>query len=157
MPTHYQGTPQEVLALNTFIKLTRATDSVLARLAKIGTYSELTISQFGTLETIYHLGPMCQNAIGAKLLSSPGNLSLVLDNLEKRGLVDRQRDAEDRRRVVVSLTPTGHDLIASVLPAHVAAIAEIMSALSPDEQLALGQLCRKLGKSTADHRTTTAV
>ena len=149
MPTHYQGTPEEVLALNTFIKLTRATDSVLAKLFQTGTHPVLTESQFGTLETIYHLGPMCQNAIGAKLLSSPGNLSLVLDNLEKRGLVERQRDPEDRRRVVVSLTPTGHDLIVSVLPVHVAAIADVMSALSPDEQLALGQLCRKLGTTTA--------
>ena len=150
MPTHYQGTPREVLALNAFIKLTRATDSVLARLARIGTHPDLTVSQFGTLETLYHLGPLCQNAIGAKLLTSPGNLSLVLDNLEKRDLVKRQRDAEDRRRVVVSLTPAGYDLIASVLPTHVTAIADVMSALNPDEQQALGQLCRKLGKATTD-------
>ena len=150
MPTHYQGTPREVLALNAFIKLTRATDSVLARLARIGTHPKLTASQFGTLETLYHLGPLCQNAIGAKLLTSPGNLSLVLDNLEKRDLVKRQRDAEDRRRVVVSLTPTGHDLIVAILPAHVAAIADVMSSLTSDEQQALGQLCRKLGKATTD-------
>lgn len=149
MPTHYQGTPEEVLALNTFIKLTRATDSVLAKLFQTGTHPVLTEGQFGTLETIYHLGPMCQNAIGAKLLSSPGNLSLVLENLEKRGLVDRQRDPDDRRRVVVSLTQAGHDLIASVLPAHMAAITSLMSALTPDEQQTLGQLCRKLGKTTA--------
>ena len=150
MPTHYQGTPREVLALNAFIKLTRATDSVLAKVVQIGTHPDLTVSQFGTLETLYHLGPLCQNAIGAKLLTSPGNLSLVLDNLEKRDLVKRQRDAEDRRRVVVSLTPTGHDLIVAILPAHVAAIADVMSALNPDEQQALGQLCRKLGKATTD-------
>ncbi len=145
MPTHYQGTPQEILALNTFIKLTRATDSVLAKLGQIRTHPDLTVSQFGTLETLYHLGPLCQNAIGAKLLTSPGNLSLVLENLEKRGLVERQRDADDRRRVTVRLTPAGEELITSVLPGHVGAIATMMSVLTPDEQQALGDLCRKLG------------
>lgn len=146
MPTHYQGSPQEVLALDTFIKLTRAVNSLEAHLARGRTLGDLTPSQFGTLEALYHLGTMCQGEISAKLLKSTGNLTLVLDNLEKRGLVRRERDTEDRRMVKVSLTERGRELIVQRLPQHVAAIVAAMNILTPEEQIALGNLCRKLGK-----------
>lgn len=146
MPTHYQGNPQEQLALNTFIKFTRAVESLLARLQHRGTMGGLTISQFGTLESLYHLGPMCPGEISTKLLKSGGNITLVIDNLEKQGLVSRERDTQDRRMVTVSLTEAGRELISQLLPPHVATIVEELSYLTPEEQETLGQLCRKLGK-----------
>ena len=146
MATHYRGTPEEVRVLNTWIKLTRAVDSFGARLADRGTYGDVTISQFGVLEALYHLGPLCQGEIGAKLLRSGGNITLVVDNLETRGLVQRMRDARDRRAVTVSLTEAGRKLIAGLFPEHVRAIVEEMSVLTADEQETLGRLCRKLGK-----------
>ena len=149
MPTHYSGTPQETLALNTFIKLTRSVESLTSRLSQRGTLGELTESQFGVLETLYHLGSMCQNQIAAKILKSSGNLTMVIDNLEKHGLVRRTRDLEDRRKVQVSLTDEGRQLIGQVFPGQVAAITEEMSALTPQEQETLGSLCRKLGQGIA--------
>jgi MarR family 2-MHQ and catechol resistance regulon transcriptional repressor len=147
MPTHYSGTREEVLALNTFIKLTRATETLQARLAQRNTHPGLTTSQFGVLEVLYHLGPMCQSDLGGKLLKSGGNITLVIDNLEKHGLVHRERGTEDRRFISVSLTDAGRKLIEEVLPGHVQAITEEMNTLSRDEQQALGDLCRKLGKT----------
>jgi MarR family transcriptional regulator, 2-MHQ and catechol-resistance regulon repressor len=146
MPTHYDGTPQETLALNTFIKLSRAIDSLLARLAQRGTNGGLSPSQFGVLEVLYHLGPMCQGQLGAKILKSSGNITMVIDNLEKHGLVRRVRDVEDRRKITISLTEKGRQLISQLLPGHVAAITAEMNALTPQEQEDLGILCRKLGK-----------
>jgi MarR family transcriptional regulator, 2-MHQ and catechol-resistance regulon repressor len=145
MPTHYIGTPQETLALNTYIKLTRATNALEGRLLNHRTHAQLTISQFGVLETLLHLGPLCQNEIGAKLLKSGGNMTMVIDNLEKRGLVMRNRKPEDRRMITVSLTESGRELISSIFPEHVAAITEEMNILTPEEQETLGRLCRKLG------------
>jgi MarR family 2-MHQ and catechol resistance regulon transcriptional repressor len=147
MPTHYIGNTQETLALNTFIKLTRATESLSTRLAHRGTHEGLTASQFGVLEVLYHLGPLCQSELGNKLLKSGGNITMVIDNLEKRNLVQRQRDEQDRRFITVSLTGKGEALIAEIFPGHVAAIVDEMSVLSPAEQDELGKLCRKLGKS----------
>jgi MarR family 2-MHQ and catechol resistance regulon transcriptional repressor len=146
MPTHHKGTPQEVQALDTFIKLTRATDSLLARLARRETFGVLTPRQFGVLEALHHLGPMRQGEISAKLLTSGGNVTLVVDNLEKSGLVRRERSAEDRRVVMVSLTEAGRELISRVFPKHLADIVEEMSILTPEEQEELGRLCRILGK-----------
>ena len=145
MPTHYPGTAREKLALNAFIKLTRATDSLIARLSRCGTLGELTLRQFGVLESLHHLGPMRQGTISAKLLKSGGNTTLVVDNLEKRGLVQRERDTNDRRAVVVSLTAAGQELISRIFPEHVADIVAEMSVLTAEEQETLGRLCRKLG------------
>jgi MarR family transcriptional regulator, 2-MHQ and catechol-resistance regulon repressor len=146
MPTHYNGTPQEKLALNTFIKLTRSVESLTSRLAQRGTLGGLTISQFGVLEALYHLGPMCLNELGEKILKSSGNMTLVIDNLEKHALVERQRNRDDRRMVTVSLTESGRRQVEEVLPEHVAAINAEMGGLTPEEQELLGKLCRKLGK-----------
>jgi MarR family 2-MHQ and catechol resistance regulon transcriptional repressor len=146
MPTHYQGTPEQELALNTFIKLTRAAESLLTRLGHCGSLRGLTTSQFGVLEALYHLGTLSQSELGQKLLRSGGNITLVIDNLEKQGLVQRQRDARDRRLVNVSLTPAGEALISQVFPEHLNAILSEMSVLSAEEQEQLGRLCRKLGK-----------
>lgn len=148
MPTHFQGEPEQVLALDTFIKLQRASDSFMARLHAHGTHAELTPSQFAVMETLHHLGPLCQNVIASKVLKSSGNMTMVIDNLEKHGLVRRERDVEDRRLVRVSLTPAGEEAISHIFPVHVAAIVEEMSALTPDEQRTLGALCRKLGRKS---------
>lgn len=149
MPTKFEGEAGQVLALNTFIKLTRSVDSFLARLYEHDTLDDLTVSQFGVLEALYHLGPMCQNELGHKILKSSGNMTLVIDNLEKKNLVKRTRSTEDRRMVMVSLTRDGKELIDRILPVHVAAITEEMNVLKPEEQEKLGELCRKLGKVSA--------
>jgi MarR family transcriptional regulator, 2-MHQ and catechol-resistance regulon repressor len=149
MGTHYLGTEEEVSALDAYIKLMRAADSVTARLNRLLSEHELTISQFGTLEALLHLGPMGQTEIGTKLLKSSGNITMVVDNLEKRGLVRRERGSSDRRCVTVHLTESGRALISEIFPRHAAAIARQMSALEPGEQRELARLCRRLGRHAA--------
>ena len=110
------------------------------------TTGDLSGSQFGTLEMLFHLGPMNQKDIGQKLLISKSNVVTVIDNLEKRGFVRRQRSEEDRRHVFVHLTKSGRQEIELILPSHVGAITEAMNRLSPQEQQDFGRLCRKLGR-----------
>jgi len=145
MPTKYAGTTEERRALDTFIKLVRATESVNARLQAGLADGRVTGSQFGVLEALLHLGPLNQCDLGRKLLKSSGNMTMVVDNLEKRGLVRRVRDVEDRRYVTVHLTDEGRELIEAVFPRHAAGIAAEMSVLTAAEQEELGRLCRKLG------------
>jgi MarR family transcriptional regulator, 2-MHQ and catechol-resistance regulon repressor len=145
MPTHFKGTPEETLALDAYIKLSRATNSFEDRMLSHCTLGKLTISQFGVLEALYHLGPLCQGQLSKKLLRSTGNMTMVVDNLEKNGLVRRVRSVEDRRMISIELTPAGNQLIERVLPAHISVITAEISVLTPDEQVLLGDLCRKLG------------
>ena len=83
-------------ALNTYTKLMRAAESVTNRVSSSMSAADLTVSQFGVLEALHHKGPLCQRDIAAKILKSSGNITMVIDNLEKRGLVRRERDNQDR-------------------------------------------------------------
>jgi MarR family transcriptional regulator, 2-MHQ and catechol-resistance regulon repressor len=146
MPTHFTGSRAETRTLDTFIKLTRCTNSVLSRLAERNTIGDLTYSQFAVLEVLYHLGPMTQGEVSQKVLKSGSNMTTVVDNLERDGLVRRERDAQDRRVIYVHLTEAGSKKIEAVLPGHVAALVEEFSVLTAKEQEALSELCKKLGK-----------
>lgn len=138
-------TEQRVLKLYT--QLMRASNAVTERMHLHLSDARLTLSQFGVLEALYHLGPMSQKAIGEKILKSSGNITLVIDNLEKQGMVKRERDENDRRFFRVRLTSSGQSLIQNVFPFHAANAETVFSALSDDEQQTLGILLKKLGKS----------
>ncbi len=142
-PTKF--TDREKRALSAYTKLMRAAESVTARTSRHMAAANLTISQFGVLEALYHKGPLCQRDIATKILKSTGNITMVIDNLEKRGLVRRQRDAEDRRFITIHLTETGKQLIDEVFPRVLAAIREEIGILEDAEQEELGRLCRILG------------
>jgi MarR family 2-MHQ and catechol resistance regulon transcriptional repressor len=149
MPIRYQGAPEEVRALDALVKLTRAANAVHRRLDRSVAQAGLTGGQFGVLEALLHLGPLCQRDLAAKLLTSDGNLTMVIGNLEKRGLVTRARDPEDRRLLTVSLTASGRRLIRQIFPRHAACAAELFAALTPAEQDSLAKLCKKLGLAAA--------
>jgi len=146
MPTHFTGSRAEMRTLDTFIKMTRCTNSVLTRLAERNTVGDLTYSQFAVLEALYHLGSMTQGEVSTKVLKSGSNMTTVIDNLERDGLVRRERDAKDRRVINVHLTEAGWGKVEAVFPGHVAALVEEFSVLSAKEQEQFGELCKKLGK-----------
>jgi len=132
-------------ALNCFVKLMRASNRLTTDSHRHLLAENLTHSQFAVLEALYHLGPLCQGALGKKILKSNANLTTVVDSLEKKHLVVRDRATEDRRRVSVRLTVAGEELIARVFPRHVEVIATELSVLSAEEQQQLSQLLKKLG------------
>src|SRR5262249_47991785 len=107
---------------------------------------ELTISQFGALEALYHCGPMCQGDLAEKLIRSFGSVTSLLDGLEKREFVSRQRQGHDKRFIMISLTAKGKTLVERILPRHVKTVTERFAALTADQQEQLRRLCRQLGK-----------
>lgn len=148
MPTHYQGTTEEILALDAFIKLNRSVIAVQGRLLPaLQREFGLTESQIAVLEALKHLGPLQQGELCQKILRSGSNVTTVVDNLERDGLVHRSRDESDRRIQVVNLTEKGRELVDRALPVHVGRITDTMAALEPEEQRELGRLCRKLGRA----------
>jgi len=144
MPTHYRGTKVEIDALNAYIKLMRAAESVTTR-AHAVLPKEVTLAQFGALEALLHRGPLSQSDLANKLLKSGGNITLIVDNLEKAGHVVRERSSEDRRFVTVSLTDSGRAYITDLFPKVAASITRELGSLSSAEQFTLGWLCKKAG------------
>ncbi|MCC6398771.1 MAG: MarR family transcriptional regulator [Bacteroidetes bacterium] len=132
-------------ALDLWVKLARAF-ATFDRHAQedIRTYG-LTQPQFGVLEALGHLGPLTLGELSRKLLSSGGNTTVIVDNLEKEGLLRRRVCAEDRRVSYVELTGRGTRLLQRIFPPHAKAVARLASVLSAAEQVRLAALLRKLG------------
>ncbi len=145
MGSHYKGSDHELNALNAYIKLMRAANSITGRLSKGLENTGLTMTQFSILESLYHLGPMNQKTLGQKVLKSSGNITVVVDNLERDGLVMRNRSKIDRRFITVLLTKKGRELISNVFPNHLFLIMHEMEILSDNELISMQQLCKTLG------------
>ncbi len=146
MGTHHRGTKREKLVLDAFIKLMRAAHAIPSRhnsnLLEIG----LTNSQFGVLEVIYHLGPLNQRTIGKKILTSEGNITFIIDNLVKKGLVTRRQDPKDRRRSIIELTDEGEKFIREYFPTHLKTIMDEFEDFTDKELEEFARLAKKAGK-----------
>ncbi|TVQ66371.1 MAG: MarR family transcriptional regulator [Balneolaceae bacterium] len=148
MGTNYQGSTSEINTLNAFIKVMRCTESLNTRLNKHLSEVNLTTSQFGTLEVLKHLGPLNQRTIGEKLLKSGGNITMVIDNLEKTGYVVRKKDPDDRRAILVHLTKKGKLFIDDFFPKHLEKIKAEFSVLTEEEKIQFAAICKKIGTNS---------
>lgn len=146
MPKHFSGTPEQERALSAYVKLLRASESIHQEAMRPLLSENLTASQFAVLEALFHVGPMCLTDLARKILKTSGNITMVVGNLEKRGLVVREQNPEDRRYFNVAITPEGRKLIGRVFPTHLDKIVELMERLDHQEQEALARICLRLGK-----------
>lgn len=149
MGTNYKGSPAEILSLNTYIKLVRAVDEITSKLNSLLLKNDLSESQFYVLDALFHLGPLAQKEISKKISCSDGNMTMVIDNLEKEDLVSRTRGTNDRRFYFVHLTKKGEKKIKSVLPAFVQNVKKLLDTLSNQEQEELQRLTKKIGLSNS--------
>ncbi len=155
MGTHYKGTKSELDSLNVFIKLIRAADSVKAKVFSSLNDTNLTESQLGILDALYYLGPLNQRDIAKKLLKTSGNITMVVDNLEKQCLVKRERNNSDRRYFTVSITKQGTALFEKIFPAILNAIVKEINVLNEPEKNSLQDFCKRIGLSNPSNKINT--
>jgi MarR family transcriptional regulator, 2-MHQ and catechol-resistance regulon repressor len=148
---HYpQYSEAENRALDLWVKLAR-THSVFNKHAIAHIRSTgLTPTQFAVVECLGHRGKMTLGELSEKMLMSCGNITLVVQNLEKEHLIERIRSHTDRRVVHVDLTPEGRTRFQAVFPDHASHIQALASVLSVEEQTTLAGLLKKLGLSILD-------
>ena len=89
-------------------------------------------------------GTMDSSSLAAECGVAKGTMTGMVTTLEKRGLVERNRDSEDRRRVEVQLTPAGTDLIAELYPRFNKLEIVLTDGLTADEQQQLSTLLRRI-------------
>ena len=111
----------------------------------IMTQHDLTPTQFGILEVLYHKGTMCQKELGEKLLKSGGNITKVIDNLERDNQVRRIRHEKDRRYFQIELTESGKKVIEDVFPKIMNNLVDNFSVITLEEQKSLADLCKRIG------------
>jgi MarR family 2-MHQ and catechol resistance regulon transcriptional repressor len=109
----------------------------------------LGLSDFGVLEVLLRKGPLPVNTIGPIVDLTPGSISILVDRLVAKGLVNRVESAEDRRVRIVALTPQGKDLIVSAFRKHSGQMKTVFSELSPEELRGLEVKIKKVGKRAA--------
>ena len=136
--------PKTDTAVGAYVKLIRTAEAVHAQVSRGLTAEGLTPSQFSTLKVLRLRGALAQKDIASHLLKTGGNITIVVDNLEKVGLVSRTRLKPDRRMVLVELTPAGIELFDRVYPPHLARIHGAMKTLDATEQEALSTILEKL-------------
>jgi MarR family 2-MHQ and catechol resistance regulon transcriptional repressor len=137
------------VALTMWVKLARAFSVLNRRTDEHIRSFGLTQPQFGAFECLGHKGPLTLGELCRKQLVSGGNMTVVIDHLERDGLVERVRSTEDRRAIQVHLTPKGRALFEKVFPEHAVFVGNLASVLTEKEQLQLGDLCKKLGTGAA--------
>jgi MarR family transcriptional regulator, 2-MHQ and catechol-resistance regulon repressor len=146
MKTTVQYGEKVDLALSTWVKLARAFTSFNRKSADSIKSFNLTQPQFSVIEALGHLGAQKIGVLCDKMLVSGGNMTLVLDNLESLGFIERVHCKEDRRAIMVQLTEKGRNLFQEIFPKHAQLITDTISVISPEEQKQLGELLKKLGK-----------
>ena len=132
------------LNLKLLIALTRSTQDVRKREHRTIKEGGLTVSLFAVLEILYHKGDLRICEIIEKVLSTGGNMTVVIDNLVKEDLVRRCIDPKDRRVNLISITEKGRKLVSDIFPKHLENINEIFSVLTVKEKQNLINLLKKL-------------
>lgn len=135
---------KDPLAVAAFSRLSKTANLVSTEVHKHLAKHKLTTSQFGVLEALHKLGPMYQRDLAREIVKTTGNITTVIDNLEKNDLVRREREAKDRRYFMVVLTAKGQKLIKKIYPAHARQVDQVLKRLTKAEQERLLKLCEKL-------------
>src|ERR1043166_4882838 len=106
---------------------------------------EMCGSDFAVLEALLHRGALPVNEIGRKVLLTSGSITVAIDRLEDKGLVERRSSPDDRRAKIVHLTGEGRKLIARAYNEHAADMEQLASDLSNTERTTLIRLLKKIG------------
>ncbi|WP_336787532.1 MarR family winged helix-turn-helix transcriptional regulator [Paenibacillus sp. MMO-177] len=133
-------------SLDLYIALARASQWVNAHADRDIRKHGLNRTEFGVLELLYHKGPQPLQQIGEKVLMSSGNITYVIDKLEKKGFVCRRASTEDRRLIYAEITEAGTRFIEEVFPQHTLVIEGAVGGLTAEEKQAASSLLKKLGK-----------
>lgn len=127
------------------IRMHRIMNEIDRETAHIAAKYHLTLSQFGVLEALYHVGDLTVGEVKEKILSSDGTIPVVVKNLEKQELLYRKQDPADKRRSILSLTEKGRELIRKAYPENETMITDRMSVWSDDEKKQLMTILQKFG------------
>lgn len=137
-------------SLDLYIALSRASEWVNAHGDRDIRKHGLNRTEFGVLELLYHKGAQPIQQIGSKVLMSSGNITYVVDKLEKKEFVVRRTSTEDRRLVFAEITVQGKQFIEEVFPQHIGVIESAVAGLTAEEKKVASQLLKKLGKFAQD-------
>jgi DNA-binding MarR family transcriptional regulator len=117
--------------------------------------SGLTHAQFDIVATLGNTPGMSYKELGERTLITKGTLTGVIERLEQKGLVARERNSDDKRSFFVRLTPAGEELFRDVFPKVIAHGKQLFTGYAAADFDALEQALGKLRLSIAEPVPTT--
>ncbi len=134
-------------SMQTWIQLFRSYTKIRAKETTYITSFGITMNQFEVLEVLYHRGDLNIGSITKLIMSTPGNVTVVVRNLKRDGFITSLPNPQDKRASVLSISDKGKDLIEELFPTHAKNFEEYFHKLNEEETDTLFTLLRKLHKS----------
>ena len=131
------------LALHGLVIFRRASNAISRQEVQTIKKHNLTVAQFGVMEALYNKGNLRIQDLIDKLLSTSGNMTVVIRNMIRDGYIFKVADEKDKRSYLIGLTPLGRETIEKILPEHYDNIGKIFSVLSLKDQEDLAQILKK--------------
>ena len=136
--------------VHVFLVLWKAARAAQAYAEKSISELEMCASDFAVFEVLLHKGLLLVNEIGKKVMLTSGSITVAVDRLETKGLVERRAHGTDRRARIVHLTKEGRKLITRAYADHAADLERLASAsLTRAERETLIGLLKKIGYRAA--------
>lgn len=123
--------------LKLVIAIARVYNDVFSKIEKNIQSFNLNISEFGVLEMLYHNGKQPVQKLAEKILVTSGTITYVINKLESKELVIREKSKDDKRIYYVNLTEKGHELISSIFPKHKEFIDELFDGVDEETKAEL--------------------
>lgn len=118
--------------LRLWIEFSRLNQVIVREIFQDFAQFDLSPSQFAVIEALYHKGDLCVGEVKRLILLTPGNLTVVIRNLEKLELI-QVCQGEDKRQKILSLTKKGKEILEQVFPLHVKRLNRLLNTYT-DEQ-----------------------
>ena len=144
------GEAERTRALKLWVVLARAYAAIQREVDADIARHDLTTTEFGILEALYHKGPLLLGDIQRKVLVTSGGITYLVDRLITKGFVVREPSPNDRRARYAVLTPAGSRLIRRAFPVHADCVARTLAGLDAREQADATVLLRTLGLAAAE-------
>ncbi|MBS5942053.1 MAG: MarR family transcriptional regulator [Finegoldia magna] len=117
-----------------YISMSRVINTLRRENNKLILKHNLTLGQFAVMEALYSKGRLSTGEVMEKILTTSGNIPVIVKNLEKDGFITRKQDESDKRRFILDLTDKGKDLMDEIVPENLKFMDELISLWNDDEK-----------------------
>lgn len=117
-----------------YISMSRVINTLRRENNKLILKHNLTLGQFAVMEALYSKGRLSTGEVMEKILSTSGNIPVIVKNLEKDGFITRKQDEADKRRFILDLTDKGKDLMDEIVPENLKFMDELISLWDDDDK-----------------------
>jgi MarR family 2-MHQ and catechol resistance regulon transcriptional repressor len=133
-------------SMQTWIYLLRSFKMINAKETSFIAKHNLSKNQFEVLEALYHMGDLKIGELTKLIMSTPGNITVVLKNLKREDFIDVLKNDDDKRSFVLSITDKGKNKISSMFDEHSKNLKSCFDEFSDEELETIFIMMRRLYK-----------